>query len=131
MAELASRTMKELQSVESFTIGRKGFGEIQWIEPVDVRGLDLDLVVDIQKGEIAVYPDREADQLDAPARITLEGMYKKDKRVGTPTSDRDAISKYRQKLEGFCEMNDLMFVDYNSDTGRWVFEAESFAEEKA
>lgn len=129
MAALASRTMKELQNVENFTVGRKGYGEIRWVEPVDVRGLDLDMVIDIQRGEIAVYPDHEADQLDAPAIITLEGMYKKDKRTGTPTTDKELTRKYAMKLEGFCEKNDLRFIDYSPEDGRWTFEAPGFADQ--
>lgn len=129
MAELASRSMKELQFIENFTVGRKGYGEIKWSDPVDVRGLDLDLVVDIQKGEIAVYPDRLADQLDAPATVTLEGMFKKDKRSGTPTTDKQATAKYARKLESFCENNNLRFKEYNPESGRWSFEVEGFAEQ--
>lgn len=128
IAELASRTMRELQSVENFTVGREGYGEVTWIEPVDVRGLNLDDVVDIQRGEIAIYPDREASQLDAPAIVSMEGMYKRDKRTGTPSTDKELIAKYSKKLEKFCEQNKLRFLLYNSDEGRWKFEAPGFAE---
>lgn len=129
MAELASRTMKELQSVEGFTVGREGFGEIRWVEPVDVRGLDLDSVVDIQRGEVAVFPDQDASQLDTAAVITLERMYKKDKRTGTPTTDKNLSAKYTKKLQAFCEKNRLRFVSYSPEDGRWQFEAPGFSEE--
>lgn len=127
LSELATMTMKELQAVEGFTVGRDGYGEIKWVEPVDVRGLDLDNVVDIQRGEVAVYPDRDAYQLDSPAVVTLIGMYKKDKRTGEPTDDKQQIAKYASRLEAFCEVNNLRFIEYNPENGHWKFEASTFS----
>lgn len=128
MSELAALTMMELQRVEGFTVGRKGYGEITWLDPVDVRGLDLDMVVDIQRGEVAVYPEREADQLNAPARVTLKGMFKK-KQSGTPLSDQERIAKYKSSLETFCQRNGLRFINYDGKNGSWVFEAPNFADD--
>lgn len=128
MAELGSRTMKELQAVVGFTVGREGYGEITWVESVDVRGLDLDAAVDIQKGEIAVFPDQDASQLDAPAIVTLERMHKIDKETGTPTTDEALMAKYAKKLKVFCEQSKLRFMSYDGDQGRWQFRAETFAE---
>lgn len=128
-SELASKTMKELQSVEGFTVGREGFGEIKWIEPVDVRGLDLNIAVDIQRGEVAVFPERDAYQLDARARVTLKGMYKKDKKTGKVTQDKAQVAKYAAKLEVYCENNDLRFLEYDADEGEWVFEVSAFSED--
>ena len=35
-------------------IGRKDVGEVAFIDPVDLRGVDLDAVVDMDKGRIQV-----------------------------------------------------------------------------
>lgn len=128
ISELSARTMTELQRVENFTVGRKGYGEISWVEPVDVRGLDLDVVVDIQRGEFAVYPEREAHQLDAHARVKLEGMFKKDK-TGNPTSDADKIERYGRKLKQFCESNNMQFEKYDALKGIWELEVWRFTDD--
>ena len=38
-----------LKAVRAFTIGRHGFGQVQWLGLVDVRGLDLDKLVHIRQ----------------------------------------------------------------------------------
>lgn len=128
LAELASQTMAELQQVENFTVGREGYGEITWVDPVDVRGLNLDAVVDIQHGEVAVYPEKEAEQLDAPARVKLEGMFAKRKKAGEVVSDAELTERYKQKLRNYCGRNDLRFIDYIPTKGEWLFEVRTFAD---
>lgn len=126
LKELASRDMTELQLVEGFTVGRHGVGKVRWIQPVDVRGLDLDLAVDIQQGEVAVYPERDAGQLDAAAEVTLENMFRK-KRGNTSLDEEELEKRHEKKLRAFCARNGLRFVDYNRQTGHWTFEAPGFA----
>ncbi len=36
-------------------VGRKDVGEVAFIDAVDLRGVDLDAVVDMDKGRIQVY----------------------------------------------------------------------------
>ena len=43
-----------LQAVERFAISRKDVGKVAFIDPVDLRGVDLDAVVDMDKGRIQV-----------------------------------------------------------------------------
>lgn len=44
-----------LQAVERLVIGREGMGEIAFIDAVDLRGLCLDDIVNIEKGRMQVY----------------------------------------------------------------------------
>lgn len=37
--------------VSNFTVERDGVGSVRWLRPVDVRGIRLDDIVDIQHGE--------------------------------------------------------------------------------
>ena len=43
------------QAVDRFVIGRKDVGEVAFIGPVDVRGLVLDDIIDVEKGRIQIY----------------------------------------------------------------------------
>lgn len=135
-AELAARTMTELQHVRAFAVGRHGVGRVEWLDPVDVRGLVIDDCVHIERGDVAVLPDREASQLDAPARVTLEGMRPKQKKSKGSGSNNDnstvtdpaTIAKYEKSLRRFCERNNLKFISYDSSSAQCVFETVSFSD---
>ena len=43
------------QAMDRFVIGREDVGEVQFLLPVDLVGLDLDNLVEIEKGRIQVY----------------------------------------------------------------------------
>ncbi len=67
-----------LQAVDRFVVGRKGVGEVAFIGSVDVRGLHLDRIIDIEKGRIQVYglpggAQRPAvgQELNQPALLTF------------------------------------------------------------
>ena len=44
-----------LQAIDRFVVGREEVGEVQFLLPVDLVGMDLDNVVEIEKGKIQVY----------------------------------------------------------------------------
>ncbi len=41
--------------MDRFVVGREEVGEVQFLLPVDLVGMDLDNVVEIEKGKIQVY----------------------------------------------------------------------------
>jgi Nucleoporin autopeptidase len=41
--------------LERFVVGKEDVGEVQFLQPVNVLGVDLDNIVDIEKGKIQVY----------------------------------------------------------------------------
>ena len=49
------RALFTLQAVDRLVIGKKDIGEVAFIGAVDLRGLVLDNIVDIDKGKIQVY----------------------------------------------------------------------------
>ena len=54
LAAMARDDPASLASVANFTVGRRGVGSVRWLEPSDVRGLDLDATVQLSKGSIEV-----------------------------------------------------------------------------
>lgn len=77
-----------LSRVPDFAVGRRGYGVVRWTRPVDVRGVDLDAVVEFKPRAVEVYMRRPEDKppegegLNAPAQVTLEGVFRTDRRTG-------------------------------------------------
>lgn len=55
LAAAALTRGRRLQRLERFVVGRAEVGEVQFLLPVDLRGADLDSLVEIEKGKIQVY----------------------------------------------------------------------------
>lgn len=131
LEELSKMSSEDLSQVEEFTIGRKARGEILWLEPVDLRGLNLDDVVEIKTGEISVYPrDKDVPPvgqgLNKPARVKLLGIHKFNKHTKEPLTDASTAARMVQKLKAHCEKGGLRFLGYDIKTGTWIFEVSSF-----
>lgn len=54
LAAMAREDPASLAAVASFAVGARALGRVRWLEPVDVRGLDLDAVVRLGKGSVEV-----------------------------------------------------------------------------
>ncbi|KAI5450447.1 hypothetical protein NCC49_003070 [Naganishia albida] len=135
MHSLCNATMEELQSVEDFVVGRKGYGELRYLESVDVASAgDLKKIcgeiVIFARGTCEVYPESTENMepgtgLNHRARITLEKCFPKDKSTGEPVRDPTAprVQQHLRKLKG---MEGTHFQNYDPPTGTWVFEVDHF-----
>lgn len=59
LAQLAAMARAEpgaLGAVANFAVCARGLGRVRWLEPVDVRGLDLDAIVRLGKGSVEARP---------------------------------------------------------------------------
>jgi hypothetical protein len=57
LAQLAAAAREDasaLGRVAGFVVGRRGVGAIRWLDPVDVRRIDLDVVVTLSRGSVEV-----------------------------------------------------------------------------
>lgn len=66
----------QLASVEDFTVGSVGIGEVRWMGKTDVRSLDLDSIVQLEQSQVIVYADEavkppEGKELNKPAEVRL------------------------------------------------------------
>ena len=136
LERLKQMTQAELRSVNHFTVGCKGKGEVTFKEPVDLTGLDLNSllgeIVTFGNSEMTIYCDgRPKDEkpppgsgLNHPATITLEGVWAVDKASKKPIRDEKdpRLVKFVKRLRAVGK-----FVDYEVENGVWTFEVEHFS----
>lgn len=120
--------------VPNFTIGRKGYGNVYFGEPIDVAGLNLDDLVHFRHKEVIIYPDDEnkppvGEGLNRKAQITLDQVWPHDKTLHEPIKDRERLEEmnYEAKLRAVCDKHDTRFVEYRPETGSWVFKVDHFS----
>ena len=89
----------QLLVCERLVVSRKGYGEIQFLEPVDLTGLPklgalLGGVIRFDDKECSVYPDSEevdkpppGSGLNVKAKLSLEGCWAVDKATRDPITD--------------------------------------------
>ncbi|KAK4537292.1 hypothetical protein CDCA_CDCA11G3317 [Cyanidium caldarium] len=121
----------QLAAVHDLVIGRHEVGEIRWLQPVDVRGLDLDRDVELEPRQVTLYPDAArrpppGHGLNRPARIRLLNVYRMDKRTGAPTRSPPAIERFVERLETYAQRQGAKFIAYDPESGTWDIEVEEF-----
>ncbi|EIW82263.1 hypothetical protein CONPUDRAFT_136791 [Coniophora puteana RWD-64-598 SS2] len=128
---------EQLVAFEGLIVGRIGYGEIHFLEPVDLTNLSrlgslLGEVVRFDEKECSVYPD--SDDVDKPtpgsglnvrARIILENCWTVDKATREPIKDEKhpAAVKHLKRLKG---MRDTHFESFDIKNGRWTFTVDHF-----
>lgn len=133
--QLLSR--RDLKSVPNFLVGRKGFGQIQFQEDVDLTGipnLEDDLcgeVIVFKQSLCSVYPDDPLDKppvgegLNVPAVITLDNCWALDKATREPIKD-PSHARVKQFTKRLMKSEDTKFIEYNAKNGQWTFMVEHF-----
>ncbi len=54
LAAMAREDPRSLASVSGFKVSRQGIGSVRWLDPTDVRGLDVNDTVRLTKGAVEV-----------------------------------------------------------------------------
>lgn len=136
-SELTEMGYEELSAVPNLVVGRVGFGEVHFLEPVDLTTLVkladlLGDVVRLDHMECAVYPD--SDDVDKPpvgsglnvkTRISLLRCWPLDKATREPIKDEGhpAVVKHVKRLKN---LRDTEFEGFDIETGKWTFTVEHF-----
>eukprot|EP01023_Acetabularia_acetabulum_P057094 TRINITY_DN6636_c0_g1_i3.p2 TRINITY_DN6636_c0_g1~~TRINITY_DN6636_c0_g1_i3.p2 ORF type:complete len:245 (+),score=48.16 TRINITY_DN6636_c0_g1_i3:154-888(+) len=124
---------QELAHVTNFTVGCEGLGSVLFLEPVDVRGMDVCALVRIIKGGLEVFYDTESDapeagtSLNKPAEVTLLQIYYQDPQTKQPSTDQVGIEKFRRKLEKACKKQNSEMVSYSAELQEWKFRVKHFS----
>lgn len=126
MEKLAQLLDEELRSVK-FSVKVPGVAKIRWLEPVDLRGLDLDKILDIGVENDMPYVEVCCDHgldgvmkpntgLNKKAQITFYKVLNKNE----PTEDMTDVIIARTKQMG------AEFVSYDPKSGKWVIRVNHF-----
>lgn len=151
---LRQKSYSALKQVGNFTVTRKGFGSVRFLEPVDLTGIqDLSIIpggiVQLREKEIWVYPTKDdlhagldgmradyernpapkvkqGEALNVPAEVTLEKCWPLDKATRQPLKDSNhaRVKQHTAKLQKKAETH---FIDYNAAAGTWKFEVDHFS----
>mmetsp|Transcript_4272 Transcript_4272/g.15365 ORF Transcript_4272/g.15365 Transcript_4272/m.15365 type:complete len:1910 (+) Transcript_4272:127-5856(+) len=138
LAELARATPGALARVQEFCVRKKHEGSVQWVEPTNVNGLDLDRIIRFTRGKegkatVEVYFDESIAKpavgqgLNKRAIVTLHNIYKIDKKSGERVTSGPLLDKFVERtLKG---VGGTTFLGYDPDTenGTWRFEVEHFS----
>ena len=107
-------------------MGRKDVGELTFINPVQLANINLDNVVDIEKGRIQMYglPNGPAKPLpgsglNGPAMLTFRRMHVKQK-------DEASVAKFVAKLRDHAAKIGGIFVHFDVDAGTWLMKVDCF-----
>ncbi|KAI0677639.1 nucleoporin autopeptidase-domain-containing protein [Trametes maxima] len=127
----------ELMSFSGLTVGRVGYGQITFLEPVDLTGLPrlsslLGEIVRFDDKECSVYP--EADDAEKPppgtglnvkARIELVRCWALDKATREPIKDASHPAAQRH-LKRLRNMKETRFEGFDLEEGKWTFTVDHF-----
>jgi nuclear pore complex protein Nup98-Nup96 len=137
LAVLKKAGYDQLSAFEGLKVGRVGYGEITFLEPVDLTGLPklgalLGEVVRFDDKECSVYPDSEevdkppaGSGLNVKARISLERCWSVDKATREPIKDPSHASAAKH-LKRLKNMKDTHFEGFDIKTGTWTFTVDHF-----
>jgi nuclear pore complex protein Nup98-Nup96 len=126
-----------LSATDGLVVGRMGYGEIEFLETVDLTGLrrTTELLGDIVRfddKECSVYPDTlETDKpppgqgLNVAARITLVHCWALDKATREPIKDEKHPMAIKH-LNRLKKMKKTHFESFDINEGKWVFTVDHF-----
>lgn len=121
----------QLSEVEGLTISKEGLGSMKWLEPVDVRGLDLDNIIMMEPGRVGAYTKVAkppvGQGLNCRCEITLYNIQQHTKPSGSSSKDMATLQAFEKRLKRLCADSDSKFISYRPDGGVWKFQVDHFS----
>ncbi|ANB11201.1 FG-nucleoporin NUP116 [Sugiyamaella lignohabitans] len=136
--KLDHMSLKELEGVKNFTVGRKGFGFVRFDVPIDLSQYSSVFkqipgrIVIFGKKSCVIYPDTSSkpapgSELNVKATISLEGVWIMTKDTREPVKDPNH-PLYDKHLQRLKNLKFTTFVSWDKETGTWVFKIDPSAE---
>ncbi|CAI5481033.1 unnamed protein product [Closterium sp. Yama58-4] len=132
LAALERSLPGSLARVRDFVVGRKGFGSVRFLGETDVRGLDVEAIVQFHKCEILVYMDEQSkppvgEELNKPAEVTLLQVVCVDKKTGKAVTEGPEVERFERKLRRKTAEQEAEFLSFNAAKGEWRFKVQHFS----
>ncbi|KAF8581174.1 hypothetical protein K439DRAFT_1636403 [Ramaria rubella] len=135
VSDLQRLSFSELQAVKDFTVGRVGFGTIQFLQPVDLTSVPsiADIpgkIVTFEHVECTLYTDERlrpppGEGLNVPARVKLDRCWALDKSTREPIKNAND-PKHQQRMKKMRAQEGAEFVSFDMETGVWEFIVQEF-----
>ncbi|XP_062201968.1 nuclear pore complex protein NUP98A-like isoform X2 [Phragmites australis] len=118
--------------VRDFVVGRHGYGSIKFLGETDVRGLDLESIVEFNNREVIVYKDDSkkppvGEELNKAAQVTLLRIKCMNKKTGEQYREGPRVDKYKEMLVKKAEEQGAEFVSFDAAKGEWKFRVKHFS----
>lgn len=112
----------KLSRIDNLEIGRYGYGSIRWPGLTDVRRLDFDEEVVIERGSVTLYPNKDkpiaGEGLNKEAVISLNVRPSKDMKLKSPEAIKARLAKISEDFGG-------KLISY--DMEKWIFRVPNFS----
>lgn len=125
--ELSRMPREKLQRFTGFQVGRRGYGQVTFDEPVDLTQISLDdvyeKIVEIRLRSVTVYPDSSSKPpvgkgLNVPSTISIENSWPRARGQPTAATSGPTFDKHVSRLK---KMPGTEFTNYEASTGVWTF----------
>ena len=132
--EIENMNRQQRSKVTDFVVGREGVGEIHFDVPVDLTSIPLDEIMDniVQLSTrsatvyaVAAKKPPMGKGLNVPSTITLFNSWPRRSDRKTPSGEKSGV-RFKKHIERLKRVPDTQFVEYNKDTGAWIFRVEHF-----
>ncbi|KAK3166517.1 hypothetical protein QOZ80_1AG0046790 [Eleusine coracana subsp. coracana] len=135
LEELAAKERAEpgyCSQVRDFVVGRHGYGSIKFLGETDVRGLDLESIVEFNNREVVVYKDDSkkppvGEGLNKAAEVTLLKINCMNKKTGDKYLQGPRVDKYKEMLVKKAEEQGAEFLSFDPARGEWKFRVKHFS----
>ncbi|KQJ89587.2 hypothetical protein BRADI_4g26840v3 [Brachypodium distachyon] len=135
LAELAAKERAEpgcCGRVKDFVVGRRGYGSIKFLGETDVRGLDVESIVEFNQREVVVYKDDSkkppvGEGLNRAAVVSLLKIKCMNKKTGDQYTEGPRVDRYREMLAKKAEEQGAEFISFDAANGEWKFRVKHFS----
>ncbi|KAL9627616.1 MAG: hypothetical protein Q9164_007549, partial [Protoblastenia rupestris] len=133
-SELAKMSKQQREHVEEYKVGREGCGFVIFNKPVDLNKVPVEdifgKIVVITVRSLTVYPETiskpaQGFGLNMPSTIYLENSWPRQRNKVTPTYEKSG-PRFDKHIERLKRVSGTEFVDYERDTGTWIFRVPHF-----
>ena len=121
-AEIAKLSLKDLEMVHNFTVGRRGVGKVTFLGASDISELNLDQLVQIEPQRVQLHPNQhKSGNLNKPALIFFENIH--------PLEKTESSYKILERaLKYLCDKQQVsaQFVNHDAESGEFVMKVDHF-----